>query len=80
MGDNGEYCTFYREDGRTGVRLSFSGCGITAEHMEVAVYGAVFYRPGTDADQKGREETCALGEVSPRYFSEIMLQLGACLD
>ncbi len=75
VGDNGKYCTFYREDGRTGVRLSFSGCGITAENMEVIVYGAVFYRLGTDADQKGREETCALGEVSPRYFSEIVLQL-----
>ena len=75
-----ENTVLYREDGDMGVNLSFSGCGITAEHMEVAVYGAVFYRPGTDADQKGREETCALGEVSPRYFSEIMLQLGACLD
>ena len=75
VGDNGEYRTFYREDGKTGVRLSFSGCGITGENMEVAVYGAVFYQPGTDAECRGREEICLLGEVSPRYFSEIVLQL-----
>ncbi len=75
VGDNGEYDTFYREDGKTGVRLFFSGCGITGENTEVVVYDAVFYRPDTDTDQKGGEENGVPGEVSPRYFSEIVLQL-----
>ncbi len=79
--DGGVYCTFYREDGSIGTELSFSGSYVGDENEEVTVYEAVFYRAGTvkrgsyvydtvkDANQY------ALADVSPRYFSEIVLQL-----
>lgn len=75
VGDGGEYHTFYREDGDVGVTLSFSGCGITFENMDAAVYGAVFHQSGTDPKGRSGKQKYFLGEVSPRYFSEIVLQL-----
>ncbi|MCI8416343.1 MAG: DUF4132 domain-containing protein [Lachnospiraceae bacterium] len=79
--DAGVYSTFYREDGPIGVELEFSGCYVGDENEEVTVYGAKFYRAGTVArgsyvyDTVKKKDIYALGEVSPRYFSEIVLQL-----
>ena len=79
--DGGFYTTFYREDGAIGVELEFSGCGIGDENEEVTVYGAVFYRTGTVSrgsyvyDAPKPENQYTLDAISPRYFSEIVLQL-----
>lgn len=79
--DAGVYYTFYREDGEMGVELEFSGCYVGDENDEVTVYGASFYRAGTVKrgsyvyDTIKKENQHKLDEVSPRYFSEIVLQL-----
>lgn len=79
--DGGGYYTFYREDGAVGVELGFSGAFVGGENEEVTVYGACFYRSGSVKrgsyvyDEIKKENCYALGEVSPRYFSEIVLQL-----
>lgn len=79
--DAGVYYTFYREDGEMGVELEFSGCYVGDENDEVTVYGAAFYRAGTVKrgsyvyDTIKKENQHKLDEVSPRYFSEIVLQL-----
>ena len=81
MQDGGGYYTFYREDGAVGVELGFSGAFVGGENEEVTVYGACFYRSGSVKrgsyvyDEIKKENCYALGEVSPRYFSEIVLQL-----
>lgn len=79
--DAGVYMTFYREDGPVGVELEFSGCYVGDENEEVTVYGAQFYKAGTVArgsyvyDKIKEQNGYRLGEISPRYFSEIVLQL-----
>lgn len=79
--DAGIYSTFYREDGALGVELEFSGCYVGDENDEVTVYGARFYKAGTVArgsyvyDTIKKENEYKLREISPRYFSEIILQL-----
>ena len=79
--DAGCYYTFYREDGKMGVELEFSGCYVGDENDEITVYGAVFYQSDTVKrgsyvyDAVKKENRYKLGEVSPRYFSEMVLQL-----
>lgn len=79
--DAGGYYTFYREDGETGAELEFSGCFVGDENEEVTVYGVQFYKAGTVQrgsyvyDTVKEEHRYSPGEVSPRYFSEIVLQL-----
>lgn len=79
--DAGGYYTFYREDGGIGVELEFSGCFVGDENEEVTVYGVQFYKAGTVQrgsyvyDTVKEEHRYRLGEISPRYFSEIVLQL-----
>lgn len=79
--DAGGYYSFYREDGEMGVELEFSGAFVGDENEEVTVYGASFYDAGTVKrgsyvyDTIKKEHLHSLGEVSPRYFSEIVLQL-----
>lgn len=79
--DAGCYYTFYREDGEIGVELEFSGAYVGDENEEVTVYGAQFYKAGTVKrgsyvyDTVKKENQYALGQVSPRYFSEIIIQL-----
>ena len=64
-----------------GVELEFSGCYVGDENDEVTVYGAAFYRSGTVKrgsyvyDTIKKENQHKLDEVSPRYFSEIILQI-----
>lgn len=78
--DAGFYVTYYRNDGANGVELEFSGSPVGYEGEEdVTVYGIYFYPSGEDAQggyryQKDYEKKrCLLSEVSPRYFSEIVL-------
>ena len=79
--DAGGYYTFYREDQKIGVELEFSGSFVGGENEEVTVYGAQFYQAGTVQrgsyvyDTIKKEHLYRLSEVSPRYFSEIVLQL-----
>ena len=79
--DGGVYTTFYREDERIGVEMEFSGSYVGDENDEVTVYGAHFYKAGTVKrgsyvyDTIKKENEYKLGQVSPRYFSEVVLQL-----
>lgn len=81
--DAGIFYTFYREDAalRMGVELNFSGCYVGGENDTVTVYEATFYRSGTVRrgsycyDAPTAENTFALGDVPPRYYSEIVYQL-----
>lgn len=79
--DAGGFYDFYREDGNVGVDLEFSGSFVGDENDEVTVYGAKFYKARTVErgsyvyDMVKEENQYALSEVSPRYFSEIVLQL-----
>lgn len=77
VGDAGIYHSFYREDQDKGVELVFSGCYVGAENDTVVVYEAYFYQPGVTEkigwiSQPVRQK---LGQVDPRYFSEVVLQL-----
>lgn len=80
--DGGCYDTFYREDAHMAVELTFSGTFVGGElEEEITVYGAKFYKPGTVErgsyvyDEIKEENLYKLGDVSPRYFSEIVYQL-----
>lgn len=79
--DAGGYYTFWREDGAVGAELEFSGCFVGDENEEITVYGMQFYKAGTVKrgsyvyDTVKKQHQYKLGEVSPRYFSEIVLQL-----
>ncbi len=79
--DAGGYYEFYREDNEVGVELQFSGTFVGGENDEVTVYGAIFYKAGTVKrgsyvyDEVKKENQYLLKDVSPRYFSEIVLQL-----
>lgn len=72
--DAGVYYTFFREDGDVIVELEFSGSYVGDENEEVTVYGVIFRKRGV-ASGKGNDNQYKLGEISPRYFSEIILQL-----
>jgi len=86
--DGGMYNTYYREDAQTGmgVRLHFSGSFVGWRQEDVTVYEASFYRAGMAECQSyaygddNRKRACLLGEVSPRYFSEIILQLTKVME
>lgn len=75
--DGGFYRSFYREDQDRGAALIFSGSFVGDENDTVVVYEAYFYRPGVTEkvgwlQQPVRQK---LGQVDPRYFSEVVLQL-----
>lgn len=83
IGDAGSYNTYHRKDIEInmGVELHFSGSCVGWHQGDVTVYDARFYKAKLigsgsygymDADKK---EAYLLQEVSPRYFSEIVLQL-----
>lgn len=81
--DAGFYVVYIREDKECdmGVALHFSGLSMGYENEEATVYGAHFYKPGSaktvgfSYEYIKEEEACKLGEVPPRYFSEIVYQL-----
>ncbi len=70
VGDGGVYCTFIRDDQDKGAELAFSGSYVGGENESVVVYDACFYEPGETKPVRKK-----LGEVDPRYFSEVVLQL-----
>lgn len=71
VGDGGSFNTYYHNDQNNSVELEFSGDGIASFVIDVIVYGVHFYK------KQGQNPfvSCKLGEVNPRYFSEILLQL-----
>ena len=80
--DGGGYETFYKEDAQIAVELNFSGTSIGLElEDEITIYGVRFYKPGTVQhgsyvyDTIKKENLYTLGQVNPRYFSEIVYQL-----
>ena len=80
--DAGSYDTFYKEDTGMAVELNFSGTFIGGElEEEITIYGVRFYKPGTVEggsyvyDTIKKENLYKLGDVSPRYYSEIVYQL-----
>lgn len=80
--DAGGYDTFYKEDANMAVELNFSGTFIGGElDEEITIYGVRFYKPGTVErgsyvyDTIKKENLYKLGDVSPRYYSEIVYQL-----
>ena len=80
-GDAGMYFTFYREDGKWGAELEFSGCYVADENEEITVFGLNFYRAGTVKrgsyvyDKIEEQNHYKPDQVQPRYFSEIVYQL-----
>lgn len=75
--DGGSYDTFGRMDRGVAVKLTFSGCCVGYENEEVTVGEVSFHKPG-EAKRVGytyETERYMLKEVSPRYFSEIVLQV-----
>lgn len=68
--DGGEYALFYREDGVIRTELTFSGCSVVFENTNVVLYEIRFYRTNTP-----EKAICLLGEVAPRYFSEVLAQV-----
>lgn len=79
--DAGCYYDFIKTDGPLDVMLEYSGASVGYENEDVTVYGVSFYPKGQMVSgyayyrmQKG-DKRCMLGEVSPRYFSEIALQV-----
>lgn len=79
--DAGGYFSFYREDPALGLgaELNFSGAYVGySEEEDVTVYDAAFYHPGQCSWDYGcikEESRLPLGEIPPRYYSEIVLQL-----
>lgn len=72
-GDRGIVDTYYHADGDRRVTLHFSGDDILPINMEVVLHGAFFEM--IDCEDASRFSVCKLGDVPPRYFSEIVLQL-----
>lgn len=77
VGDGGGYDTFYRHDQDKGAELVFSGTWVGGENTEVVVYEVYFYQPGVTEKVGFRYQPVRhkLGQVDPRYFSEVVLQL-----
>ena len=72
-GDRGIVDTYYHADGDRRVTLHFAGDDILPINMEVVLHGAFFEM--IDCEDTSRFSVCKLGDVPPRYFSEIVLQL-----
>lgn len=78
--DAGCYFGFYHELETLAAEIEFSGCGVGYENEEITVYGLSFWGGKISTrgylDEKALEAgRLPLGEVTPRYFSEILLQL-----
>ncbi len=82
--DGGGFDTYYREDAETGLgaELHFSGSFVGGENEEVTVYDARFYKAGDVKrgsyvyDEAGKDKACFLKDIPPRYFSEVVMQIG----
>ena len=75
--DAGCYTEFTRSDKDAGAQLTFSGSSVGYESEEVTIYELYFYgltEPG-DGTSGRKLARIPLSRVSPRYFSEIVLQV-----
>lgn len=73
--DGGEIGSFYREDGAVGAMVEFSVCPCQDGESIREIGEVCFYRTGPTDDQGKKRQRCRLGEITPRYFSETVLQL-----
>ena len=83
--DAGIYYSFYRKDAEAGygVELRFSGAYAGDENDEVTVYDAGIFAlqdfdkccVGYVYDKNKEQKQIPLGQVSPRYLSEVFYQL-----
>ena len=79
--DAGFFYNYYRKDGKFGAELTFSGSSVGYENEEVTVHNLYFYRfDGSVPHEFHKENRCKPGEVNPRYFSEILLQIARAVE
>lgn len=71
VGDGGSFDTYYHNDQNNSVELEFSGDGIASLDIDVTIYGVHFRKK----QEQNQFVPCRLGDVNPRYFSEVVLQL-----
>lgn len=76
--DAGFFRNYYRSDSDFGAELTFSGCSIGYENEKVAIEKLYFYR--VIEKESNKKEKCMPKEVSPRYFSEIVLQIAEIIE
>lgn len=79
--DAGFFYNYYRNDGKYGAELAFSGSSVGYENEDVTVHHLYFYRlEGAAHGGFRKENRCRAGEVPPRYFSEILLQTARAVE
>lgn len=84
--DAGFFESYYRKDGVMGAELTFSGSSVGCENDEVTVYDLYFYRQSDRMPETGayallsKENRCRIKDVSPRYFSEVVLQIAKAVE
>lgn len=76
--DAGFFKNYYRSDSDFGAELTFSGCSIGYENEKVTIEKLYFYRVIDKVSNK--KEKCMPKEISPRYFSEIVLQIAEVIE
>ena len=79
-GDGGEIRSFYREDGAAGAMVEFSVCDVRHEEITEQIGEVFFYRTGPADDAAKKRQRYRLGEINPRYFSEIVLQIAEAVS
>lgn len=84
--DAGFFNSYYHIDGRFGAELTFSGMSVGYESGEVTVEHLYFYRfpdnvgDGTDLERFRRENRCRPEDISPRYFSEVVMEIAGVAE
>ncbi len=75
--DAGCYMEFYRSDGDAEAELTFSGSSVGYEFEDVMIYELHFYGHTETGEGASHQKMVQipLSQVSPRYFSEIVLQV-----
>ena len=84
--DAGFFSSYYRIDGRFGAELTFSGASVGYESGEVTVEHLYFYRfpdnigDGGDLERFRRENRCRPEDISPRYYSEVVMEIAGVAE
>ena len=75
--DAGYYMEFYRSDGDAEAELTFSGSSVGYEFEDVMIHELHFYGHTETGEGASHQKMVQipLSQVSPRYFSEIVLQV-----
>lgn len=76
--DAGFFRNYYHSDSDFGAELTFSGCSVGYENEKVAIEGLYFYQ--VVDKESNKKEKCMPKKVSPRYFSEIVLQIAEVIE